>query len=96
MHTHRLTGVNKVAQKSDSRKRSNHAGCTGLTGLTGIAGAHMSIFIESIRQQHSFNKSHVRMKKTLLTLLTLFKASVHAGFSVTGLIACPVNPCKGA
>jgi hypothetical protein len=96
MHAYRLTGVNTVAQKSDSRKASIHAGSTGLTGLTGITRAHMSFFSGSIRVQHSLNKSSVRMKKTMLTLLTLFKASSHAGFSVTGFVVCPVNPCKGA
>ena len=96
MHAYRLTGVNTVAQRSDSRKPSIHAGSTGLTGLTGVARAHMTVLSQSIQLQHSLNKFSVRMKKTMLTLLTLFKASVHAGFSVTGLGANPVNPCKEA
>ncbi|MGB9109651.1 MAG: hypothetical protein WCC39_13280, partial [Telluria sp.] len=70
MHAYRLTGSIKVALMADSRKASIHAGSTGLTGLSGIARAHMSISSPSIRQQNRFNKSPVRIKKTLLTLLT--------------------------
>jgi len=96
MHAYRLTGVNTVATKADSRKASIHEGSTGLTGLTGAARAHTSLFSQSIQPQNSINKSPVRMKKTLLTLLTLFKASVHAGFNVTGLGLYLDNPRKGA
>jgi hypothetical protein len=38
----------------------------------------------------------VRTMKTTLTLLTLFKASIHAGFSVTGFHVNTVMPRKGA
>lgn len=96
MHVYCLTGVNTVARKSDSRKASIHAGSTGLTGLTGVARAHMSIFSQLIQQQQSLYKFSVRMKKAMLTLLTLFKASVHAGFSITGLVLNPDSPCKEA
>ncbi|MFC5548181.1 hypothetical protein [Massilia aerilata] len=96
MHAYRLTGVNTVAHKPDSRKASIHAASTGLTGLTGSARAHASIFSGLIQPHHAINNSSVRMEKTLLTLLTLFKASIHAGFNVTGLVLDPVNPCKEA
>ena len=56
----------------------------------------MSIFPQSKQQQCNLNNSYVRMKKTMLTLLTLFKAGIHAGFDVTGLVANPDNPCKEA
>jgi hypothetical protein len=96
MHTYHLTGVNTVTPKAVSRKASIHAGSTGLTGVTGIARAHTSNFAALIRLQHNLNKFPVRMEKTLLTLLAMFKASIHAGFSVTGLGFCPVNPRKRA
>jgi hypothetical protein len=96
MRAHHVTGFNALAPKADSRKASIHAGSTGLTGLTGVARAHTPVFSQSIQQQHSINKSPVRMKRTMLTLLTLFKASIHAGFNVTGFSVSPDMPRKGA
>jgi len=96
MFVHRLTGFNTVAPKVDSRKASIHAGSTGLTGLAGVAGAHMIDSPNSTLQMQHLNKSSVRMNKTTLTLLTLFKDSIHAGFSVTGFGVHGVMACKGA
>jgi hypothetical protein len=96
MLVHCLSGFNTVAPKADSRKASNHAGSTGLTGLTGVAGAHMMFLSNSNQPKPSLNKFSVRMNKTTLTLLTLFKASSHAGFSVTGFLVNAVTACKGA
>jgi hypothetical protein len=90
----RLTGVIMVAEKCVSLKASIHAGYTGLTGLTGVAGAHMCKAIES--RCTTFKNILVRTIETMLTLLTMNKASVHAGFSVTGLDSNTVIPCKGA
>ena len=91
-----LSGFNTVAPKADSRKASIHAGSTGLTGLAGVARAHMTISSKASQQQPNTNNSSVRTIKTLLTLLTMFKASVHAGFNVTGLRVHRVSTCKGA
>lgn len=91
-----LSGFNTVAPKADSWKASIHAGSTGLTGLAGVARVHMTISLKTNPQCHNLNKSSVRTNKTMLTLLTLFKASVHAGFNVTGLHAESVMTCKGA
>jgi hypothetical protein len=96
MHASRLTGFNVVAQMADSRKASIHAGYTGLTGLAGFPRAHMNELSESIQPKHSFNKFSVRMKKILLTLLTLFRASIHAGSSVTGFGVRSDMTCKEA
>jgi hypothetical protein len=96
MHARHITGINGVVLKSDSRKASSHAGSTGLTGLTGSAGAHMCEACEgTVRQGVSF-LSLIRANKNMLTLLTLFKASSHAGFSVTGFRSTAVMACKGA
>lgn len=96
MHAYRLTGFYVVAPMADSRKASIHAGSTWLTGLAGHPRAHMREFFKSIHPMHSINKFFVRMKEILLTLLTLFKASAHAGFGVTGFGVRSVMTCKGA
>jgi hypothetical protein len=93
MHVRRLTGLIMVAAKCVSRKASIHAGSTGLTGLTGVAGAHVC---KSIKPNPPNKNLPVCTMKTMLTLLTLIKASIHAGFSVTGFAFNTVMPCKGA
>jgi hypothetical protein len=96
MLAHRLTGSINVAPKADSLKASNHAGSTGLTGLTGVAGAHTSESSSPPFPKRSLNKLSVCVEKTMLTLLTLNKASIHAGFIVTGFHLNAVMACKGA
>lgn len=80
-----LTGVYTVVAEGDTPKASIHAGSTGLSGLTGYAGAHVCECMKLNVQPRDLNKSLVCVKKRLITLLTLFKASIHAGFNVTGL-----------
>jgi hypothetical protein len=96
MHVRRLTGVNMVAQKCDSQKASIHAGSTGLTGLAGYPGAHVNKISNPNQDRRISKNTLVRTMKTTLTLLTLFKASIHAGFSVTGFHVNTVMPRKGA
>jgi hypothetical protein len=96
MHVHRLTGLNMVAEKCDSRKASIHAGSTGLTGLAGYPGAHVNKISDPNQCGRISKNILVRTMETTLTLLTLFKASVHAGFSVTGFRVNAVMPRKGA
>jgi hypothetical protein len=96
MLVHRITGTNKVGEQVDSLKASIHAGSTELTGLTGSAGAHMCEASKgTLRQGISF-LSLIRVNKNMLTLLTLFKASSHAGFNVTAFRSTAVMACKGA
>jgi hypothetical protein len=94
MHVRRLTGLIMVAEKCVSRKASIHAGSTGLTGLTGVAGAHVCKAIKS--ECTTFKNLLVRTIETTLTLLTLNKASIHAGFDVTGFASNTVMPRKEA
>lgn len=96
MHVLHLTGLNMVAEKCDSRKASIHAGSTGLTGLAGYPGAPVNKFSSPNQGRRISNNILVRTMKTMLTLLTLFKASIHAGFSVTGFGVNTVKPRKGA
>ena len=93
MHVRHLTGLIMVAGKCVSRKAGIHAGSTGLTGLTGVAGAHVCKSIQS--KCITFKNLLVRTMKTTLTLLTLNKASIHAGFGVTGFASNTVMPRKG-
>jgi hypothetical protein len=91
MAAHRLTGANALPGLAVSRKASIHARSTGLTGLTGLPRAHVRD--EPISQAMP-KQSLVRVMTTTLTLLTLFKASIHAGSAVTGMPCVPDNPCK--
>lgn len=88
----RLTGYYTVAAKSDSRKASIHAGSTGLTGLTGYAGAHVCEMSRPNQRSRLIKNLSVCAIKTMLTLLTPIKASIHAGFSVTGFHSNTVIP----
>lgn len=88
----RLTGYYTVAAKSDSRKASIHAGFTGLTGLSGYAGAHVCEMRKQNQRSRVIKNLSVCAMKTMLTLLTPIKASIHAGFSVTGFSVNTVIP----
>jgi hypothetical protein len=93
MRANYITGINAVAAESDSRKASIHAGLTGLTGLTGVA--RMCVCI-SVQRAAALEISLMRAKKNMLTLITLLRASVHAGFDVTGVELNHVSRRKGA
>ncbi|WP_156404033.1 hypothetical protein [Massilia sp. Root1485] len=96
MYVHHLTGLNMVAERCDSRKASIHAGSTGLTGLAGYPGAHVNKISNPNQDRRISKNILVRTVETTLTLLTMFKASIHAGFSVTGFRVNTVMPRKGA
>lgn len=97
MLAHCVSGVISPATHSVQRNASIHAGSTGLTGLTGIARtcecAAMRCVVKDC--QVKFIGFHSRVNSTTLTLLTLIKASIHAGLKVTGFRVMTDNPCKG-
>lgn len=96
---HFITGVISPATHSEQRTASIHAGYTGLTGLTQVARVCVR---ECIAMRHSIYVCQVAnteflscANNSMLTLLTLIKASIHAGLKSTGLTYRAVSPCKG-
>jgi hypothetical protein len=88
---HWLTESYAVAGSAVRRKASIHAGSTGLTGLTGSVHAHVRGRKTNPVQPLKFL---MRVITTMLTLLTVFKASLHASFAVSGRGAATDNPCN--
>ncbi|MGV8867649.1 MAG: hypothetical protein ACOH2S_12050 [Janthinobacterium svalbardensis] len=91
---HIITGAISPAAHSVQRNTSIHAGSTGLTGLTGVGRAHECINGYTCFASCEFCKIFTCVISTMLTLLTLIKASIHAGLPLTGFALRSDNPCK--
>ena len=93
---HIITGTISPAAHSVQRNASIHAGSTGLTGLTGVGRAHECMNVSKCLSSCEFCQSFACVIITTLTLLTLIKASIHAGFRHTRFALRSDSPCKAA
>lgn len=94
MSAFNLTGSNASPADYVSRKPSMHAGLTGLTGFTWATRTRMNIS-QNCYVLDEMNKSLVRVTQTMLTLLTMLRASKYKGLVITGLLGVSVMDCKG-
>lgn len=91
MYNLKLTGVITYEANPVRRKACIHAGLTGLTGLTGYPLAHAQRAHAQTDKPESQEEIHVRVRLTMLTLITLLKPSIYAGSGVTGFASNPVR-----